>query len=542
MGELDILFNLGTIIGGAFIVVLATRWLNVPNIVAYIVAGLLLGPVTGILSVTHTLELIAEFGIALLLFLVGLELSIAKIKDVGPVAVAAGLGQVVFTAAGGFGFAYLLGFDPFEALFIAIALTFSSTVVVVKLLEQKDDLDALYGRIAVGIFLVQDLVVVVALTFVAGMTETDAVETAEILSNLGVAFAGMIGLLVVALLASRYVLPSLFGWVARSPEVSFIWALCWCFLFVLAAEEMGLSVEIGAFLAGIALAQLPYNHDLRRRVNPLVNFFIAVFFVYLGLQMELGAALQYWDAALVLSLFVLIGNPLIFMIIITRMGYSERNSFLTSVTVAQISEFSFILAAMALSAGLIEESILSLIAIIGFATIGISAYMILYNEELYEFMHRWGLLRIFGASTETEEPEDAPLSNHVIVVGMNTMGRRIVNDLCQRGQTVLAIDYDAKKLEGLPCKGLQGDVSHSMVIEAARFESAQLVVSALNIEEINNLLAFKANQANVPCSIHAFDHSVRHDLKVLNTDHMLNSQQAGANRILSALQAHIKSD
>jgi Kef-type K+ transport system membrane component KefB len=220
-----------------------------------------------------------------------------------------------------------------------------------------------------------------------------------------VAFGGMTLLLAVAALASKYILPRLFAWVSNSQEALFIWSLSWCFLFVLGAETLELSLEIGAFLAGISLAQLPYNQELRRRVHPLMNFFIAVFFVSLGIQMELSAAQTHIWAAVVLSLFVLIGNPFIFMWIITRLGFGERTSFLTSVTVAQISEFSFIFAAMGLTTGLIGEEILSLIAVVGLITIGVSSYMILYNHGLYRVSRRLGILRIFRAKQDVE-PED----------------------------------------------------------------------------------------------------------------------------------------
>jgi Kef-type K+ transport system membrane component KefB len=166
---------------------------------------------------------------------------------------------------------------------------------------------------------------------------------------------------------------------------------------------LSLSPEIGAFLAGISLAQLPLAHDLRRRLHPLMNFFIAIFFISLGVQMELEAATAHWPAAIVLALFVIIGNPLIFMFIIARGGYSERTAFMTSVTVAQISEFSFIFAAVGLSAGLIDDSILALITVIGLITIAVSSYMILYNEGLYEWVRRRGLLRPFRAAQDDDE-------------------------------------------------------------------------------------------------------------------------------------------
>jgi Kef-type K+ transport system membrane component KefB len=531
-----IIRGVGLVVIAAAVFVLLARSARVPTIVAYILAGLALGPVTGLLEVSDVVEVIAEVGIALLLFLVGLELSFDKIRDVGKVAVVAGLGQVAFTAAGGLALSLLLGFTFIEALFLATALTFSSTVVVVKLLDQKKELDSLYGRIAVGIFLVQDLVVIVVLTFMAGLRGGETLEVGSMARSVGIAFAGMGFLLVVAVAAARWILPRAFGWAASRPEILFIWSLCWCFLFVLAAETMGLSLEIGAFLAGISIAQLPYNHDLRRRVHPLMNFFIAVFFVSLGMHMELGEATRHWPAALVLSLFVLVGNPLIFMWIIARLGYSDRTSFLTSVTVAQISEFSFIFAATGLAAGLIGEAVLSIVAMVGLVTIAASAYMILYNHQLFARLRDSWVIRVFGAHRRVEEEPVSDRRDHVIVVGMNDLGRLIVGALVERGERVLAIDTDPAKLEQLPCETLLGSAEYLSLLEEAGLENARLLVSALQIEDTNNFLAYVASRHGVPSSIHAFDRSVVSELREIGVSHLMISKNDGIRRIAGELR------
>lgn len=519
--ETGFLQSLGLIVVAAAVFSLGGRLLRMPAIVVYIVAGLVLGPLTGIVEVEEALDLIAEIGIALLLFLVGLELSLAKVRDVGKVAIAAGLGQVVFTAAGGFLLCLVLGFSIVEALFLAVALTFSSTVVVVKLLDQKGDLNSLYGRIAVGIFLVQDLVVIVALTLLAGLARGEDFVAVKALTDTGLAFAGMALLLAGVLIASKYVLPTPFAWASRSPQTIFIWSLCWCFLVVFAAEYMKLSLEIGAFLAGIALAQLPYNEDLRRRVHPLMNFFIAVFFVTLGIQMEFGEAAQLWKEAIVLSLFVLIGNPLIFMVIITRMGYGEKTSFFTSVTVAQISEFSFIFAAMGLASGLIGSAVLSLTALVGVITIGVSAYMILYSEPLYNACRKMGLLAVFGAARRNDEGAHERRNGHIIVIGMNALGRELASRLTREGERVLAIDTDPEKLWNLPCETMIGSIDYAAVQHDADLAGAKLVVSTLQIEDTNILVAHRCRETGVPCAIHAFDLSILEDLLALDVRFLL---------------------
>ena len=542
-----ILRDLGVILVSAAGLALLARLARIPTIIAYIVTGLVLGPVTGLVEVSEPLELTSELGIALLLFLVGLELSFDKVKGVGKVALAAGLGQVAFTAAGGFALALVMGFSALDAIFLATALTFSSTVVVVKLLGEKRELDSLYGRIAVGIFLVQDLVAIVFLTVLAGLGQGDDRSLASMVGGTVTAFLGMGTLLVVALLSSRFLLSSVFGWISRSLEALFIWSLSWCFLFVLAAEALSLSLEIGAFLAGISLAQLPYSSELRRRVHPLVNFFIAVFFVTLGIQMELGGAADIaWPAA-VFSVFVLVGNPLIFVAIIGRMGYGTRTAFLTSVTVAQISEFSFIFAAMGVSAGLIGAEILSIIAVVGLVTIAMSAYMILYNHQLYGIVQRLRLLRFLKVGEEGPSDRDPALAggheaaeglkDHVIVVGMNSLGRRIVEGLREAGAQTLAIDLDPRKLDRVPGPTMLGNTDDMAVLESAGIRRARLLVSALQIEDANNLLAYRCRNLEVPCSIHAFDLAVVPDLREIGATHLMDSKTAGTRRLSEALRA-----
>jgi Kef-type K+ transport system membrane component KefB len=541
MIESSLLQDLGIMLVAAAVCVLAARPARIPSIVAYIITGLLLGPVLQLVTVSDAVHLVSEVGIALLLFLVGLELSLEKIRDVGKVAVYAGLGQVIFTAGGGFGLCMLLGFGVLESVFIATALTFSSTVVVVKLLDQKKELDTVYGRIAVGIFLVQDLVVIVALTLMSGLGRGEDPDAAQLLGQVALAFGGMAILLLAAWAATRWVLPRGFQWISRRPEALFIWALSWCFVLVLGAETLGLSVEIGAFLAGISLAQLPYHGDLRRRVHPLMNFFIAIFFVSLGVQMEFESAAAQWLPAVVLSLFVLIGNPLIFLVIITRMGYRRETAFLTSVTVAQISEFSFVLAALGLSTGMIGEEILSLIAVVGLVTIAVSAYMILYNHQLFALLDRTPVLRLLepaaGAEGGSMEEEVEVRQGHVVIVGMNAMGREIANTLHGKGVEVLAIDTDPVKLEGLACPTLLGNAEYMSVLEEADFHRAALLVSALHIEDVNRLLAHRAREAGVRAVIHAGDHLMERDLEALDVAYAVNSRAAGIERIIAELQA-----
>ena len=521
--ELTLLLNLGFIVITAAGFAFLGKLVKMPSIVAYIIAGMVLGPGLGIVQLDHSLELISELGIALLLFLVGLELSLQKIKDLGRVAIILGGLQVPMTAAGAYVISTLMGFSVVECVFLAATVTFSSTVVVIKLLDQKGATSRLFGRIAISLFLAQDIVVIIGLTILSGLGSggDEPFEMVTLTKSLGIAFAGMVILLLVSLFASRCVLPKPFAWASRSPDTVFIWALCWCFLVVLLAHQFHLSVEIGAFLAGIAIAQLPIHEDLHRRLHPLMTFFVAVFLVTLGIQMDISVLGEVWKYALGLSVFVIIAKPLIVFIILSRLRYSEYTAFQAATASGQVSEFAFILLGLGAGAGLIEGRVVSLGGMVGILTIAISSYLILYSDPLYSAFQKLGVLKFFKAKQEPDTEEQHSYEGHVIVVGMNALGREVVKQLSGRGETVLAIDTDPRKLEGLNCaETLIGSVEYESAVEEIGLSRARLVISALQIEDTNHLLAYRCRSAGVPCAIHAFDISVVEDLLDLDTAYM----------------------
>lgn len=569
MSDVSILRDLGFIILAAALFSFAARPARIPSIVAYILAGLALGPVTGLLSVSDAVHLASEVGIALLLFLVGLELSLEKVKDVGKLAFSAGGLQMGITGAAVLVLSLLLGFSFADSLFLSVALSFSSTVVVVKLLAQRRDLDSVHGRGSVGILLVQDLVVIVVLTFVAGLGRGGELEAGEVLKGLGGAFAGMTALLVAAGGAARWLLPPLFRWIARSPEALFIWGLAWCFILIEGAELLSLSMEMGAFLAGMSLAQLPYSHEMRRRVEPLMNFFVAVFFVTLGVQMDLGSLGAIWVPALAFSALTLVGKPLLFLLLILpRLGMDQSSSARVGLTLAQSSEFSFILAALAFSGGHIESEIMALLGLVGLLTMGASSYLMLYMDALAprflglaqkvpgllpreERKEKAGFVAYGdgeeaeagasgrGVGRDRQDGEDRHhLSDHIIIVGMNSLGRRLARELTERGEAVMAVDSDPRKLRHLPCPTLMGNAEYASVLDEAGLDKARLLVSALHIEETNNLLTHRARARGIPVSVHAFEIGHVPELQALGATHLMVARDLGAERLLAAVQKH----
>lgn len=464
--------------------------LRQPLIVSFIAAGLLAGPAGfGWVSSADQVDLLAKLGIALLLFVVGLKLDIHLIRTTGQVALATGLGQVLFTSLIGYVIALALGFAPVAALYVAVALTFSSTIIIVKLLSDKREIDALHGRIAVGLLIVQDLVVVAVMI---GLSAFGVVQTnsAGLTSQLTAVLLKGAGFLLLLGLITRYVLPGLLRRLALSQELLVLFAISWAVMLAAVGAHLGFSKEVGAFLAGIALASTSYREAIASRLVGLRDFLLLFFFIDLGAQLDPGLLGAHVGPALVLSLFVLIGNPLIVMAIMGVMGYRKRTGFLTGLTVAQISEFSLILAALGVSLGHIDARTMGLITLVGLVTIGLSTYLILYSHALYERFARW--LDVFERSVpHREQAGDSgayPPSPDVVVFGMGRYGGEIIRGLKEGGLSVLGVDFDPDvisswRTEGVPVR--YGDAEDPEFLETIPLPRPGLVISTAHELSVN---------------------------------------------------------
>jgi Kef-type K+ transport system membrane component KefB len=463
--------------------------LRQPLLVAYIAVGILVGPsVLGLVTATEQVELLAQVGIAILLFLVGLKLDLHLIRTTGPVALVTGLAQVVFTSVVGYGIALALGFDTVPALYIAVALTFSSTIIIVKLLSDKRELDELHGRIAVGFLIVQDLVVILAMIVITAVGESgDGAVGGEIVAA---AVRGLAFVVAVALI-SRLVLPRVLGRFAASPELMVLSGVAWAVTVAAASDGLGLSMEVGAFLAGVALASTPYREALGARLVTLRDILILFFFIELGAALEFRDALDQLGPALIFSAFVLIGNPIIVMIVMGLMGYRKRVGFLSGLAVAQISEFSLILVALGLTYGHIESPVLGLVTVVGIVTIGLSTYLILYSKQIFDRISP--LLSVFERRRPSrgEGQDQGGEPYDVIVVGGGRFGGAVLQGLRQREARVFLLDFDPHVLghwAGHGIETLYGDVSEPEIAAALPLHEARAVVCTLPDRSANLVL------------------------------------------------------
>ncbi len=464
--------------------------LRQPVIVAFIAVGILAGPAG--LNWVHAadqIDLLAKLGIALLLFVVGLKLDVHLIRNMGRVALATGLGQVGFTSAVGFGLCLLLGLDPVSALYVAVALTFSSTIIIVKLLSDKREIDALHGRIAVGFLIVQDIVVVAAMIVLSAFAGGSA-GAGSLGALLGVLGTGVVFLASVGF-AMRYLLPGLLARIAASPELLVLFAVAWGVSLASLGDALGFSKEIGAFVAGVSLASSPFREAIASRLVALRDFLLLFFFLSLGAQQDLRYLGSQLGPATALSLFVLIGNPLIVMAIMGWMGYRKRTGFLAGLTVAQISEFSLILGSMALSLGHIDAPVLGLITLVGLITIGVSTYMILYSHQLYDRLAPW--LSVFERRVaHAEDPDRTKAATgqvaDAIIFGLDRYGSRIGEGLQARGWRVLGIDFDPEAVQEAERRGWParyGDAEDPELIRSLPVGGCRWVVCTSPLAETN---------------------------------------------------------
>ena len=466
--------------------------LRQPLIVSLLAAGVAVGPFgLGWISSHDQIELLAHVGISLLLFVVGLKLDLHLIRTMGRVALATGLGQVLFTSMVGFFLALGLGLPVVPSLYVAVALTFSSTIIIVKLLTDKREIDSLHGRIAIGFLIVQDIVVVLVMIGLSALGEPGGQPLGwRLLWVLvkGAAFLGSVAIMM------RWILPALLQRLARSQELLVLFAVGWAMILATLGDLLGFSKEVGAFLGGVSLASTPFREALSSRLVGLRDFLLVFFFIDLGSRLNLAILGAQLGKALIFSLFVLIGNPLIVMIIMGYMGYRRRTGFLAGLTVAQISEFSLILGALGLSLGHIDQGIMGLITLVGLVTIGLSTYLILYLGAWYQKLSgplRWFERKVPFREAEGDSAVQPPITDFIII-GLGNYGGRIARRLAEQGRRIFGADFDPEVVAAgcdqcLPV--FYGDMGDPELLEHLPLEQARWLVSTIRDRDLNlNLL------------------------------------------------------
>ncbi len=508
--HLDVFAEIGLLIGVATIVSLVMRFLRQPLIIGHIITGFLVGRFAiGLFENLETLELFSKLGISFLLFSVGLTLNPKSLRDYGLVSVITGFGQVLLTGAVGVLICTLLGFDWITALYVGVALSFSSTVIVLKLLSDKGDLDKLYVKLSIGSLLLQDLIAIVLLFIIPFATGAQGTSH-ELVKTLSLGTLAAVGIF----LFSHFVLRHLHRYLTRSQELLFLFANSWGMGIAALFAGLGFSLEGGALIAGVALANLPSRHEISARLAPLKDFFIVAFFILLGARMVVSHFdLIIWPAV-ILSVFVLIGNPLLQLIIMGTMGYRKKTSFQTGMMAAQISEFSLILVALGVSLGQVTPAILSTVTLVGIITIFISSYLILYSDKIYTYFAPY--LDIFERKhTKSERMSSTDVS--AILIGGSRIGSDFINLFKEEKRSFVVLDHDPDVLRTLAESGVAyeyGDAKDPDLLDDLKISQTELVVSTIPDLETNLVVLSCAKRNGTGPKVIVVAHQIHHALEL----------------------------
>ena len=457
-----------------------------PLIIAFIAIGVLVGPsAMGFARSGDEIALLAKLGIAVLLFIVGLKLDMKLIRSLGTMAVTIGLAQIAATVALGAGLSLLLGFPPQPAILIGVALAFSSTIIIIKLLSDKREIDSLHGRISLGVLIIQDLAVVCAMIVMAAFSATEAGGAGADLLTALIRVAASTAVLIVALaLFMRYAARRVAGFMARNQELLLCFAIAWAVMLAALCDFMGLSKELGGLLAGVSLASTPYREAMISRLTPLRDFLLLFFFISLGLQLDLSYLGSVIAPAFVLSLFVLLFKPLVIVAMCGMLGYRKRTGFMAGLSLAQISEFSLIFAAMAFSAGFITQEVLGLVTLVGLVTIITSTYLISLSHAILAVVEpALGIFERRGGNREAQDDKRArKRSFDFILLGLGRYGREMGQGFLDSGKSVLAVDFNPEEIRKWCAKGnagMYGDATDPEFYHSLPIAKAKWVICAM---------------------------------------------------------------
>ncbi len=512
-----LLLDIGLIILIATLLAYFARILRQPLLVAYVVAGVIIGPMgLGVITNPEDINTLAELGIAFLLFTVGLEIDFKRLRSVGPASLVGALIQMGATFALGFGIAILMGLEPLIGVYLGLLMAFSSTMIVAKLLVDRNEIKTLHGRIMIGVLLIQDLLVIVVLPLMGNVGTVFSLEVAVM-----IIFRGL-GLFSIAVVLNRYVFKRLLDYAARSHEILFLTAVAVCFAFIGLAVALDFPIAIGAFIGGIALAQFPYNMEIFGEMHSLRDFFSVIFFASLGMLLRPVDILGMFPLFISLLLVTVLIKPLILSLIYLFMGYGGRTASVIGLGMGQASEFSLLLAFQGLALmhfGVLSGAFLDvfsvMVSVVIFSMI-LTPYLMNARNRIYNvFSKRFKVPFADGLGTphhvkKLEKHPESRLSNHIVVFGCDVMGGKIVDYLIERKKKLIVAEHNPEVIKELSEKGvytMYGDADNEDLLSALGLYKARLAIVTIPDVEISGFVIGKAKRFNPGINIFARAHS-----------------------------------
>jgi len=510
-----------------------------PTIIAYILTGLVLGPVVlGIVEESELTHLMSELGLGLLLFLLGIEMNLKEIKEILRPVTNIAIWQTVLQTSLAFIIPLFLGFTMMETIIIALCTVFGATPVIVKLLTDKDEITSLPGKIDVGVLILQDIYLVIILALLAADVFSNP-DATGIGLTLGKIFLLMGLITVLSLASSKYILPKLFQISASNKHTLFIHGITWAFLFISLALVLDLSVEVGAFLAGLGLGQIPYREELKERVRPLTDFFMVIFFSSIALTINRDNLFAYWQEAVIASIVLMVGNFLIMFYLIDRQHFTPKTSFLGSLNMTQVSEFSLVVGALAVSQNYVGNDILGYLSLMALLTMSTSSYLIQYNQEIYQKVNPY--LKRFEAEHK-KDVELRTLDNHIVIVGYNQISKQVISVLKESDKEIVVVDRNSDNTSQLESRDdihyIYGDIQHSEIRKTAGVSRADLIFSLSPNYEINKKISTENPEAALFVKARRFEQAA--ELYEAGAHYVLLKSEIASDQVSEYLQAYLE--
>ncbi len=513
------------------------RFLRQPLIMGYIITGVLVGPsFLNVVQSQSAFDSFSTIGIALLLFIIGLGLNAGVIQSLGKVSITTSLSILPFLGGAVFSVARLLGYDMATSLTLAIALFFSSTIIVMKVLSDKKETTRLFGQVTIGVLLIEDLVATIAVVAVAMVAEPGEASAAGLwLIALKAAGLGL-GLYLIG----RYVVPHVVKRFAKSQELLFLFSITWGFTVASLFEMAGFSHEVGALFAGVSLAGLPYAQEIAAKLKPLRDFFIVIFFVTLGESFTINSLQQNIIPALILAVVVIVTKPLLTMVTLSLQGYTRLTAFKAATHLSQISEFSIIFVTIVAAKDLISPEIVSLVTLIAFITIGLSSYLMKHTNGLYKALEE-PLKRLERKNVKDKHHRQVIYS--AVLIGYHKGGYEYIKAFRDLKERYIVIDYDPSAIDAMEEEGIHhayGDSTDEEFLDELNVPRAKLVVSTMTDFTTNSTLLHYIRTANPQTSFicHANNLDEAEKLYEAGASYVTLPHYIGSERVSGFIKRH----
>lgn len=542
--DLGFLYDLGLILIVSTFLAYFSRALKQPMLVAYFLAGVIIGPFgLGFIQATEVINTLAQVGIAFLLFTVGLELDFKKLRSVGYTSLLGAGIQVVLSFLLGFGLGTGFGFSPLVSVYTGLLFAFSSTMIVAKLLVDRSEVETLHGRTMLAILVIQDLIIIVTLPFLSNL---EAIFSMEILGRI---LINALGLFSFAVVLNRFVFKRLLKYAARSKELLFFTSVSICFLFIGLARTLHFSIAIGAFIAGISMANFPYNMEIETEVRSLRDFFSILFFATLGMQFNPSVIQHLFWPFIISLLLIIVAKPVILALTYLFLGYGGRESSIVGLGMGQSSEFAFIMAAQGVALGHLSTDLYSFLVSLVVISMLTTPYLMRVRNQLYELFSG---IKIFDLHKRFEshyletierEPEER-LKDHIVVIGGGVGGKRIINYLLTKKKDFVVIDSNPEVVEDLSEQEIHciyGDASHEEILQRAGVFRAKMV--ALSIPDVPSSVyvtkKIKGYNSKIKVFARAHTRADADDLHQAGADYIVIPELASGDEIIRLMGEYL---